>query len=122
MPTNNVGIWSDRYIGLQALAVGLLAVIVAFLLDHTGHSDVSNAVAFVVGTSGGIIILRKDMLRRVYSWILILALTLLNVFLIIFIIPSKNFNIMAMAPVFVGEIVIFLFAMRHIERMGGPKS
>ena len=103
---------ADRYIGLQALLVGLFAVLVGFILDHSGHGDISTASSLIVGTTGGLVLLRKGMIRSIYLWIAVIALTGVNIAALVAVHPLPNFNVMYAAPVFMAEILLLLYATR----------
>lgn len=107
---------NNRYLGLQALAVAIVAIICDIIAGKLGYGRLSPLPALIVGTTGGLILLGKDMLRNGYVWIFIGIITTLNIAMAIAVNPPKNFKPMSAAPVFLVEILMFLALMRAIQR------
>src|SRR5689334_21295282 len=118
MPTLKYILTDDTFIGIQALLCGILGICITIIVGFETSQNTAVIVGLVFSTSCGFIVLRKDLIKSILSWMLIALFAVINVFSFIVAHPTKTFSPIIVAPFFLAELVAFLYLSNFIKRKG----
>ncbi len=106
---------NKKYVGLQALACGLIGVLISTILERYGVNRMSTQAGVFCSVSIMLVVLGSSHWRSARLWILVLMITTINLALVLVTYPKGEFKPLILAPFLLVEIVAYLYA---IDRLG----
>lgn len=104
----------SRFAGLQALACGLLGVVVSIGLDRTNYRFLATAMGVFVAITLVFIVIGFRFREHSLIWIAAFAISMFNLAGLYLLIERPNFQPIGLAPVLLVEVAAYILVIRCV--------